>query len=188
MVRPREFNEDQVRDAIMQVFWEKGYEATSMQDLMDATGLLKGSLYGAFGDKKAMYMVALSQYDRNYVQAGIDMLGMDGSPHVRIGRLFDSVRESLETGVFAGGCLLCNASVEMAPVDDTVRKVVQNQISRLKQAVAMVLDPSHPDSHEANTLSGVIVTAYFGTRVIAKAGMPGQMVDDAKNQCLALIS
>ena len=54
MARPREFDEIRVKEALMKVFWEKGYEATSMQDLVDATGLLKGSLYGAFGGKKAL--------------------------------------------------------------------------------------------------------------------------------------
>ena len=56
MARPREFDEDRVIEVLTRVFWEKGYEATSMQDLVKATGLLKGSLYGAFGDKKALYM------------------------------------------------------------------------------------------------------------------------------------
>ena len=63
MARPREFDEDRVKEALTRVFWEKGYEATTMQDLVDATGLLKGSLYGAFGDKQALYMIALAHYD-----------------------------------------------------------------------------------------------------------------------------
>ncbi len=189
MARPRQFDEDDVRKALMNVFWEKGYEATSMQDLVDATGLLKGSLYGAFGDKQALYQIALQHYDQSYIQAGVDMLGQAGSCHEKIGKLFDSVSESMKTGVFAGGCLLCNASVEMAPVDPTIRRIVQNQINRLITAVSKAIQTdSNPESTKnADTLAGVIVSVYLGTRVIAKAGMPVQMVIDAKNQCLTLL-
>ncbi|MCZ6578878.1 MAG: helix-turn-helix domain containing protein, partial [Gammaproteobacteria bacterium] len=78
MARPREFDEIKVKEALMRVFWEKGYEATSMQDLVEATGLLKGSLYGAFGDNRALYMVALAQYDHTRIQDAIDMLRGEG--------------------------------------------------------------------------------------------------------------
>jgi TetR/AcrR family transcriptional repressor of nem operon len=79
MARPRQFEEIQVIEKLMKVFWDKGYEATSMQDLVDASGLLKGSLYGAFGDKRALYLAALRHYDRTRIQAGIDMLNAEGS-------------------------------------------------------------------------------------------------------------
>jgi TetR/AcrR family transcriptional repressor of nem operon len=191
MVRPREFDENQVTEAIMMVFWEKGYEATSMQDIVEATGLLKGSLYGAFGDKHALYMAALKQYDQNYINAAINMLERGGNCHENIARLFDSVKDSVDTGVFAGGCLLCNASVEMAPVDDAVRQEVQNQISRLQKAVARAIaqaghsDPGYENS--VNSLARFIVSLYFGTRVTAKAGMSTQFITDAKVHCLSLL-
>ena len=79
MARPRQFDEIQVIEKVMKVFWAKGYEATSMQDLVVASGLLKGSLYGAFGDKQALYMVALKHYNRTRIQAGIEMLNGEGS-------------------------------------------------------------------------------------------------------------
>ena len=79
MARPREFDEIDVIENLMNVFWDKGYEAASMQDLVAATGLLKGSLYGAFGDKQSLYLTALKQYDRTRIQAGIDMLNGEGS-------------------------------------------------------------------------------------------------------------
>ena len=83
----------------MNVFWEKGYEATSMQDLVDATGLLKGSLYGAFGGKQALYMIALAHYDHTHIQVGIDMLNGEASATEKVARLFDTVIEAARTGV-----------------------------------------------------------------------------------------
>ena len=62
MARPREFDIDHVLNAAMHAFWQRGYEATSLADLMEATGLQKGSLYKAFGDKHSLFMQALNRY------------------------------------------------------------------------------------------------------------------------------
>jgi len=184
MARPREFDEARVKEALMRVFWEKGYEATSMQDLVDATGLLKGSLYGAFGDKQALYMIALVHYDQTRMQAGIDMLGGKGSAREKITRLFDAVIESAKAGVFAGGCLLCNASVEMAPVDTAVENSVKNTIRRLQAVVTSAIESSVSQPDEAEALSGSIICAYFGARVLAKSGASLQLIIDSRDQCL----
>jgi TetR/AcrR family transcriptional repressor of nem operon len=184
MARPREFDEARVKEALMSVFWEKGYEATSMQDLVAATGLLKGSLYGAFGDKRALYMMALAHYDHTRIQAGIDMLGGEGSAREKIACLFDAVIESAKTGVFAGGCLLCNASVEMAPVDTAVENSVKGTIRRLQAAVRAAIESAIKPSDDAAALSGFIICAYFGARVLAKAGAPLQTIVDTRDQCL----
>ena len=168
----------------MRVFWEKGYEATSMQDLVDATGLLKGSLYGAFGDKQALYMIALVHYDQTRMQAGIDMLGGEGNAREKITRLFDAVIESAKAGVFAGGCLLCNASIEMAPVDSAVENSVKNTIRRLQAAVTSAIESSIGQPDDAEAVSGFIICAYFGARVLAKSGAPLQIIIDSRDQCL----
>jgi TetR/AcrR family transcriptional repressor of nem operon len=182
MARPREFDELKVKEALMQVFWEKGYEASSMQDLVDATGLLKGSLYGAFGDKRSLYMLALKHYDRTRIQAGIDMLRAGGNVTNKIAGLFNSVIDAAKTGLFSGGCLLCNASVEMAPVDKSVESSVQATIRRLQSAVKSAIESEQ--NTDAEALSGFIVCTYFGARVLAKAGAPLQMIIDSRDRCL----
>ena len=68
--RPRQFDVDQTLDAAMRAFWARGYEATSMADLMAATGLHKGSLYQAFGDKHALFIEALKRYLGEMARAG----------------------------------------------------------------------------------------------------------------------
>jgi TetR/AcrR family transcriptional repressor of nem operon len=185
MARPRGFDETRVKEALMEVFWEKGYEATSMKDLVAATGLLKGSLYGAFGDKQTLYMIALAHYDRTRIQAGIDMLSGKGSAREKIARLFDSVIEAARGGVFAGGCLLCNASVEMAPVDSAVETSVKNTIRRFHAAIGSAIESTISDNTAASSAS--IMSAYFGARVLAKAGAPLQMISDTRDCCLTLL-
>ncbi len=187
MARPREFDEGQVIENLMKVFWDKGYEATSMQDLVNSSGLLKGSLYGAFGDKQALYLAALRHYDRTRIQAGIDMLNGEGSPRQKIARLFDNVIESTKKGVFAGGCLLCNASLEKAVTDRQVKNEVKTTIRRLKVAIMDALKMQTETEDQAASLAAFIVSAYFGTRVLAKAGAPAAMIGDTRDHCLQLL-
>lgn len=184
MARPREFDELKVKEALMCVFWEKGYEATSMQDLVEASGLLKGSLYGAFGDKRAIYMMVLEHYDHTRIQQGIDMLGAADPFAVKIANLFDAVIEAARAGLFSGGCLLCNASVEMAPVSKQVEDSVKRTIRRLQSAVENAMGS---DLSEASAISGFIICTYLGARVLAKAGAPLQMIIDSRDRCLLCI-
>jgi len=187
MARPREFDEGQVIESLMKVFWNKGYEATTMQDLVAASGLLKGSLYGAFGGKQALYLAALKHYDRTRIQAGIDMLNGEGSARQKIARLFDNVIETTKRGVFAGGCLLCNASLEMAVTDKQVKSEVKTTIRRLKLAIMDALKQQIENEDQAASLAAFIVSAYFGTRVLAKGGAPAAMIGDTRDHCLQLL-
>jgi len=187
MARPRQFEEIQVIEKLMKVFWDKGYEATSMQDLVAASGLLKGSLYGAFADKRAMYLAALKHYDRTRIQAGIDMLNGEGSARQKIARLFDNVIESTKRGDFAGGCLLCNASLEMAVTDKQVKSEIKTTIRRLKLAIMDALKAQTENEERAASLAAFIISAYFGTRVLAKAGAPAAMMGETRDHCLQLL-
>lgn len=180
MARPREFDEERVIEALTKVFWEKGYEATSMQDLVKATGLLKGSLYGAFGDKKVLYMKALAHYDKTHIQSAVDMLNGNANVEQKISNLFNAVIEGVQKGVFAGGCLLCNASMEMATVDKAVGDSVKRTILRMREAVTVALRSKITSSDQAETISNSIISSYFGARVLAKAGVPVQMIIDTQ--------
>jgi TetR/AcrR family transcriptional repressor of nem operon len=187
MARPREFDEHQVIESLVTVFWNKGYEATTMQDLVKASGLLKGSLYGAFGDKQTLYLVALKHYNRTRIQAGIDMLNGEGSVRQKIARLFDNVIESTRRGLFAGGCLLCNASLEKAVSDKQVKTEIKTTIRRLKVAIMDALKAGNVNEDQAASLAAFIVSAYFGTRVLAKGGAPAAMIGDTRDHCLQLL-
>jgi TetR/AcrR family transcriptional repressor of nem operon len=187
MARPREFNEHQVMESLMKVFWDKGYEATTMQDLVKASGLLKGSLYGAFGDKQALYLAALKHYDRTRIQAEIDMCNAEGGARQKIARLFDNVIESTKRGHFGGGCLLCNASLEKAVSDKQVKNEIKTTIRRLKVAIMDAIKVENVNEDQSASLAAFIVSAYFGTRVLAKGGAPAAMIGDTRDHCLQLL-
>jgi len=92
MARPRKFDAAVVKTALRDVFWQHGYDGTSYADIMAATGLNKGSLYASFGDKRALYQHAISNYTNTQVVPAVTMLGDETlSPKDRIMGLFNSL-------------------------------------------------------------------------------------------------
>lgn len=125
--RPREFDEDAVLEAAMEVFWRKGYEATSLADLCDCTGLHKGSLYQTFGSKHDLFMKALKHYiDRQFSAVA----GAAASADSPLANLRAAMRTLICTVSEDWGCLMVNSLVELAPHDAAVRELLQASAQR----------------------------------------------------------
>ena len=134
--RPREFDEESVLEAAMDVFWQKGYEATSLADLCEATGLHKGSLYQAFGDKHQLFMQALSHYSEKEFQSVMAIVSDSKSPLENIKTVVYAVANMADE---AHGCLIINSMVELAPHDEEVRAAVHSFAERrLKAMIKMI--------------------------------------------------
>jgi len=125
--RPREFDEGAALEAAMDAFWQKGYEATSMADLCSCTGLHKGSLYQAFGDKHALFMRSLHHYADTEFKEGAAVAMQHESPLESIRALVRTVCSYLEEGK---GCLMINSMVELAPHDPEVKKLLATEGQR----------------------------------------------------------
>ncbi|MEZ5865119.1 MAG: helix-turn-helix domain-containing protein [Geminicoccaceae bacterium] len=108
MAGTRQFDESQVLDAMMRVFWEKGFEGTSIDDLVRATGLQRGSLYNAFGDKAAMFCRALRLYQDEVHASHLHALRGD-DPREALTRLFQLKLKSARDGGQPQGCMLSDA-------------------------------------------------------------------------------
>src|SRR5260370_8021932 len=119
MGRPREFDPDAALARAMEAFWAKGYEGTSLADLVAATGLNKGSLYAAFGDKRRLYLAAMERYERDGIDRTVAILRDAADPSAAIAAMFDGVIAAVERRD-RRGCLLCNASLDPAPYDPAV--------------------------------------------------------------------
>lgn len=185
MGRPKEFEPEETLVQIMNIFWLKGYEGASLQDIEAATGLKKPSLYRTFGDKRAMYLAALKAYNETEATNAEAILSRPGSARARIQRLFRAVIDSAATSKDRRGCFLCNASVDQAPHDPATQKSVSAAMDRLTLAFASALAVS--PTYAANTrkrekMAAKILAGYFGLRVMIRAGVPEAMLEKAASQ------
>jgi len=134
--RPREFDEERALEAAMDEFWKKGYESTSLNDLCCCTGLHKGSLYQAFGDKHKLFMRSLNHYaDREFKDVAAVAFQQD-SPLDSIRALVRTVCDHAAEG---RGCLMINSMVELAPHDPEVKEMLMNEGQRRIQVMTELL-------------------------------------------------
>src|SRR4051794_14990896 len=126
MARTKEFDPDVVLDAAMELFWSRGYEATSTADLVEHLGIARASLYATFGSKHELYLAAFDRYLRARDPALLDMLSQPGPalPAVRaVVRMY--VRETLDDER-RRGCFVVNAAVERMTADPLVASRVRS--------------------------------------------------------------
>ncbi|MEV1174548.1 TetR/AcrR family transcriptional regulator [Nonomuraea sp. NPDC049784] len=185
MGRPREFSDEAVVDAAMAVFWEKGYEATSTQDLCARTGLGRGSLYNAFGSKHRLYEEAIRRYAETKADAQLAMLAEAGSVRERLRDLMLGVIDADMADPGRRGCLALNAATESSGRTEAVAGLVRRQFADLEQALCRLveigqstgeLSPDRPPLQVARAFQ----SAYYGLRVLAK-------VTDDRNALLDVV-
>lgn len=177
--RQREFDEDAAVAAITRVFWSQGYATTSIQDLVDASGVQRASLYGAFGNKKALLLLALARY-RADVTATLKIL-QDDTPVV-----LPALREFLMIPLAPSrprmGCLLGNTAVEVSTHDDDIGGVVREGFAALEKALRLALERAYrsgelPERNSA-AQARMLMAVQQGLQVIARtAPDPVRFVD-----------
>lgn len=120
----KQFDVDKVLDEIMKAFWARGYEATSMQDLVDCTGVNRGSLYATYGDKHTLFLAALRMYDETVREKMLTDIEARFDPREAIRRIFLAFSEIASPRGCNRGCFLTNTALELAAHDAEARRVV----------------------------------------------------------------
>src|SRR3989454_1626399 len=114
MARHKEFDRDEVLHKAMEVFWSRGYEATSIRDLVKHMGINRPSLYDTFGDKHALYLQALDRYREVEGRKVLELLERPGSVKKTLRQLFGGVVEKAVCDGQRRGCFMSNATSELA--------------------------------------------------------------------------
>jgi TetR/AcrR family transcriptional repressor of nem operon len=184
MARPREFNQEEALQKAMNLFWRQGYEATSMADLLAATGLSKSSLYDTFGDKRTLFLSALDAY-RQFRQAGFQASLNDGRPaRESIAALFEGFTTKVVEDSRSYGCMSCNEAVEFGPGDQEVQGIVLADFQAMEDAFAEAVARGQRDGSIANQaparrLARFLTVHLQGLHVMARAGAGVDQFDDA---------
>src|SRR5712691_3314853 len=132
--RPRQFQPEQVVEEAMQQFWAHGYRATTVDDLVRASGVRPGSLYGAFrGGKEALLLGSLERYSELVVPEKLGDLDRPGASIAEVRAYFDGLVQDLLSPDGRRGCLLVNSAIELAADNDRVAAVVRGHHARLER-------------------------------------------------------
>ena len=172
MARPREFDEEVVLDAAVQCFWARGYESTSVKDLMNRTGLTAASLYNAYGDKRAMFGTALDRYIEKSIGMRIRRCEVL-PPRDAIQSFFDDILRRSLNDRERKGCMVVNSALEVAPHDPEFRETLAETLKRIESFFLACVEKGQADgtitsAQPAVGLAQHLLAVLMGVRVLAR--------------------
>lgn len=188
MARAKEFDPDAALDAAMELFWTRGYEATSTADLVTHLGIARASLYATFGSKHELYLRALDRYVQTRDPNIVEMLSHPGPVLPAVREVIESyVREERERG-----CLVVNAATERLPDDSAVAQYVSSSWNTVEVALTSALLRARAQGElstdtDPRGLARFLLVFLTGLRVVGKGGWDSQRLRDAVDQAMAMV-
>lgn len=173
--RPRQFDTDVVLKRVRDTFWRYGYSGTSMDQLAAATGLHKPSLYGAFGDKKQLYLAALDHYLTEVRADFVKAFALPGLKDALEAAREVSLDKFMRGDDGAMGCFMMNTAMPEAIEDPEISRVVRGAMESLEQALFRRLEKAKEDGELAATadpqeLAMILIANHYELSARARAG------------------
>ncbi len=175
MPRTKKFEPEAALQAAMELFWRKGYEATSMRDLLEIMGIGRGSFYDTFGDKRTLFLASLDRFERTKTAWVLEALEGTETPVETIRYVFERTVNDLVGFEPRRGCLLANSAVELAPHDPEVAERISGYVRRTEDAFEQALEHARTAGKtrkykDSRALARFLVNNLHGLRVMARAG------------------
>lgn len=177
MPRPLEHNREQVITAAMQVFWDKGYSATSMADLKAVTGLNPGSLYSSYQSKENLFLVTLEFYCEKSIESLKNTLMQDTNAIRNIYRFFEKFEDNdMPASDITKGCFFVNTLIEMSPHNPKVKKQLAKYTDSYQSAFVAVLEKAKElklisDNEDVELMAQQLMLTIWGLRVMHRSGL-----------------
>lgn len=162
MARKYEFDNEQALKSAMELFWKKGYRATSMKDIEDKTGLHPGSIYNSFGDKHALFIAAVEHYGEVVTTRMISVLKEEGSPLENIRSFFIKLANT-PSHIKSMGCLLSNTVVELAPHEEETARSINKIMDRIETAFLNCLETAKEVGEISPDCNTKAIASYLST-------------------------
>jgi TetR/AcrR family transcriptional regulator, transcriptional repressor for nem operon len=191
MGRPASFDQTEILETIQSVFWDNGYSATSLDDIMQSTGLGKGSLYGAYGSKQEMYLLAFTDYC-DWAVADLEerLRGNDANAIVRL-------RAYIQTAAKGGanarrGCMLAKGTAEVAGRFPDVDKIIERTFKAMERALVQCVRQAQNAGdigadRDARTIGVTLLAVVRGMGSLAQAGTSSASLSLAAQGALGLL-
>ena len=170
----KSFDVDQTLDKAMQLFWARGFEATSIQDLVQGMGINRGSIYCTYGDKRKLFIAALNRYNLKYRKAQLVTLEQDYSPISSIKTLFYEWIERAMSDPDNSGCFLTNTALELAAHDADIGLIVADSQRDIENFFRRLIKKGQQTGEISNTLSATktaqsLLAVLIGLLVLSRS-------------------
>ncbi len=179
MPRKLEFDRNEAVAAATETFWEKGYGATSLDDLTERLGIGRASLYNAFGDKRALLLEALDEYSATARRGLNEALASNVSGKIAITSMLERV--ACCDGTAVRGCMCVTVGIEINGADSEIQRTIINNIERMEDAFAALIVRGQADGSvkpeidapaTANALAALVVGIHSMKRIgVAPSGL-----------------
>jgi TetR/AcrR family transcriptional regulator, transcriptional repressor for nem operon len=183
MPRHKEFDPENCLDRVMHLFWEKGYQNTSMDDLVQRSGVQRYGLYETFGGKQELFQRSLDWYLSTIISQRLAMFEGNGSEPslAAIEQFFEQFIDDLDDPSSSLGCLICNTAIEVASHNEIVISRVQQYLERLRRAFARALKRAKQNGEVAEStdlaqMTEFLVGSVLGLTTYARSPVPREDV------------
>jgi TetR/AcrR family transcriptional repressor of nem operon len=190
MARTKEFDEERILSKAVDLFWTKGYNATSAQDLVDGLGISRSSLYDTYGDKRALFIKALKHYRQQMIQHMIETVDNSKDIEQTLRNVFNSIKAEALGSKNPKGCFMVNSTIELAQEDKEISDIVNSMMSDLEDALSRAIKRGQDGGefstkYSPRTLARFLMNSINGLRVAAKSNASKKTVDDIVNVSLS---
>jgi len=193
MPRKKQFGIEEVKEKAMVAFWDNGYRATSLQDLVDAMGINRASLYDTFGDKYALFLESLHSYNDNYVKPYVAERKKKYSPRQAVVGMFDDICDRVQAGEDRNGCFIINTALELSPHDEKIARIVNRTFAYIERNFFRKMIIQGQASGEISksvvpsTASRILLSLLLGLRVLSRNHPEKVVLNAIKSQVAALL-
>lgn len=193
MARHKEFDEEEVLAKAADLFWSRGYEATSVRDLVEHTGVARAGLYNTFGAKHDLFLAALDRYRSIEGPRMASLLYGPGSVRERFARVLEAaIEESSCDDGQRRGCFMVNSAIELAPCDPDVASRVAANVSGSEEAFHGVLlraqtNGEIPQDKDPRALARFLSNSVHSLRVSTRIGTEEAVLRDVVEVTLSVL-
>jgi len=192
MARPREFETMEALGKAMDVFWSKGYEATTLCDLLDAMDLSKSSFYDTFGSKHEVFLDSIEHYKKTMTSQITGVASLEQPARKLIESLFDRAVSRITEEGGQRGCFLNNCSVEVALHDPQAAKLIDGGIGLVEDTFFALVERGQREGDiasdkEARALARFLTSSLNGLMIIAKTNPDPEGLADIARQSMVVL-
>lgn len=192
MPRVKLFNEQEVLTKAMHLFWEQGYAATSVQDLVTHLGINRASLYGTFGDKEQLFKKAFALYRKLHTEGLVQFFETHDDVKTGLQELFDNaIKEALQDKQ-AKGCFVVNTTTEMIPNDTSFAHIIDENKHVFEFQFYQYLKKGKEAGQFTTTqnlkaMASLLFMLYAGIKVVSKVRPNKNELKEAVTVALSLL-